>query len=498
MNKTPHILSSLPFESIVDKLGEEVLLIDRQATIIYANRIAIKNLVQKKSDLVGQSILKFFKNKISKKKWQVEHFDKISNSREPLRMTIDRIAKKNKRQTIDVTAMPLSARNRDYIVTIARDVTSQIAIERELFESKERYRLLSDQACDGIFTLDLNGYVLYTNPAAKNLIRIPASDKSAKHFLRFIETNSKRKAQAYFEKLIKGKQFVLEELYVVNGFGKVIPMEFAASPNYKNGKIFQFVVICRDISKRKKLEGLLHESDKRRTLNQFIAGTTQEILGPLKGLNDTACRLVKKYQDRPFEYVGYNEFKALLQTLRTMSDQIKYCYTTTNTLVKINKKRVGLHSGCCCFHDVLPDVIRSVEHQLTVNNIKLKTRIASGLPLLAIDSMNCCQILNCILTNAAQSIVREGTIELKASFGKAKENIVVTCKDNGVGISKENLNRVFDPFFTTKYRGLEKSSGLGLAIVYSLVKSAKGNIFIESSMKKGTLVKLIFPVCQMK
>ena len=71
--------------------------------------------------------------------------------------------------------------------------------------------------------------------------------------------------------------------------------------------------------------------------------------------------------------------------------------------------------------------------------------------------------------------------------------ITVDIEDSGVGIPQENLARIFEPFFTTKHFGVEKRSGLGLSIVYSLVQSAGGDIEIQSSLRKGTFVRVLLP-----
>jgi signal transduction histidine kinase len=62
--------------------------------------------------------------------------------------------------------------------------------------------------------------------------------------------------------------------------------------------------------------------------------------------------------------------------------------------------------------------------------------------------------------------------------------------DTGMGIEKENINKIFQPFYTTK----RKKTGLGLSIVKNLVEQIKGDIFVESSMGVGTKFRLIFPV----
>jgi len=76
-----------------------------------------------------------------------------------------------------------------------------------------------------------------------------------------------------------------------------------------------------------------------------------------------------------------------------------------------------------------------------------------------------------------------------------KDNMVrIECRDEGVGIPQENLSRVFEPFFTTKHRGLEKSSGLGLAIVYSIVSSYRGEVVVKSDLRKGTTLTILLPL----
>jgi CheY-like chemotaxis protein len=70
--------------------------------------------------------------------------------------------------------------------------------------------------------------------------------------------------------------------------------------------------------------------------------------------------------------------------------------------------------------------------------------------------------------------------------------VKVEVSDTGVGIPPENIDRIFDPFFTTKEVG--KGSGLGLAMVYGILKNAGGYVFVESTPSKGTTFKLLFRV----
>ena len=70
----------------------------------------------------------------------------------------------------------------------------------------------------------------------------------------------------------------------------------------------------------------------------------------------------------------------------------------------------------------------------------------------------------------------------------------VIIQDNGIGIPRENIDKVFDPYFSTKKKFAQKGLGLGLTICYSIIKKHEGHIEVESKEGKGTLVTLYLPV----
>ena len=95
-----------------------------------------------------------------------------------------------------------------------------------------------------------------------------------------------------------------------------------------------------------------------------------------------------------------------------------------------------------------------------------------------------------LLNNAVDAIVKDGWIEIKTSMDDS--HIVIRIRDNGPGISEENLKRVFDPFFTTKATGA--GTGLGLSIIYGIVESMKGAINLESKKGEGTTAIVRLPI----
>ncbi|MDY0382702.1 MAG: ATP-binding protein, partial [Atribacterota bacterium] len=83
----------------------------------------------------------------------------------------------------------------------------------------------------------------------------------------------------------------------------------------------------------------------------------------------------------------------------------------------------------------------------------------------------------------------EIAISLKSTLYRDQEAVLISIKDNGAGISEEELAHIFDPFFTTRSQG----TGLGLSIAYNIIEMHQGTIAIESAPGQGTLVKIFIP-----
>jgi signal transduction histidine kinase len=137
---------------------------------------------------------------------------------------------------------------------------------------------------------------------------------------------------------------------------------------------------------------------------------------------------------------------------------------------------------------------KSMESILRPDEIHLEfiSNIENPIAWIDQDQMN--QVLTNLMKNAVEAMNDSGHIKLILSGNEDKVNIEVN--DNGSGISQENMNKIFTPFFTTK--GVGKGTGLGLPLIYGIVKMHKGNITVTSNSdsKKGgtgTTFKIVIP-----
>ena len=480
---------------MVDQIGDEVLVSDEQARIVFVNDATVKGLGYAKKNILYRPVTDFFQEKITLRQWQRMYFARIKKEKKPISYVVNRIVKAKKVRTIQVTAVYMSYKSEDYVLTVGRDITEQLAFQAKLKASEDRYRILSEQAAEGILMVNLKGIILYANKAAANMFKVSPSKIAGTHFENYIDAVSISKVLECFKKVRSGVPSMCGDLSIKGKNGKIIPSEFMASPVFIGKRVVQAHVIFRDMRQRKEIETLMRESEKMKALQNFVTGTTREIQQPLKGLMDRSQSLIDKYKNRQFEYIGYKEFSDIMKTLRTMNDQMKYCFDTTDRIVSLNRRKTKLADRQCAVNSVIREAVGMLKHSLEVSDIVLKLKLSSRLPHVAIGPLDLGQVVNNVLTNAVQSLPGGGgKIQITTKYQKAMNCVRIDCRDDGVGIPKEVLDHVFEPFFTTKLRGLEKSSGLGLSIVYSIIKTHQGEITVKSDFRKGTFVTILLPV----
>jgi len=501
-SKTPSLIPEKEldlFHYLVDHIGEEVIITDKEARIVFVNKAAVRGFGYTKKSILSRRLTDFLEDKVSVNQWHNIYFSPVQKKKKPVSYTIKRVVKGGKIRTIQMTVVYMLYKSKHYVVSVGRDITEQSVFEGKLKESEDRYRLLSEQAADGILMIDPDGITLYANKAAGQMFKTTPEKLVGGHFESHVDEPNIPMLWEYFKKVRSGTPIINSKLEIKDKKGKLVPAEFTASPIFRNGKVVQIHVIFRDISEKQEMETLIRESEKMEAFQNFIAGTTQEIQLPLKGLLDHSKGLIDRYKDRNYEYIGYKEFQDIMKTLQTMNDQVKYCFDTTDRLNSLNRRKARLEKSHCSANHIIHEAVNMLKHPLEVSDIHLKLKLNLKLPYVAISSLDLSQALNNIITNAVQSLPDGGgKIEIKTTYQKGENTVRIDCQDDGVGIPRDVLTRVFDPFFTTKPRGLEKNSGLGLYIVHSIMKSNQGEVFVKSNFRSGTLVTIVLPVFKPK
>lgn len=489
---TSEEMSLLQF--LVNGSRDEIIIVDEEGNILYLNDAAAQGFGYPPHDCLSKKLYSFMEQTITPRIWKQQYIGKVKKSKHPTVFMINRKNRKGKLQTLEVSVSFFPLQNGTYFLSIGKNITHQIDLLKKLRDSESFYRQVCEQSSDAICTLSLDGKIIYANKAAEDIVKAKLSKDKITHFSQYIEPESGDRVKTLFNKVKAGERVAFEKARIIDKNGKVITIEMTSFPVYKSGKVSQIHCIFRDIGKRLQLENIVLESQKMKAVQLFISGTTHEIQNPLQGLLTRAQILIDKYGDRSFEYIGYNEFKNIIQALITMRDQIKYCCDTNSRLMDISQRKIKLtHSTSCDVNAMIRETVVMFEHELKMMDITLKMKLSQNVPCVAMSRIDLNQIFVNIFTNAIQSMLGGSEITVRTKYLKKEHKVQIDCQDQGIGISKDILPRVFEPFFTTKQRGLKKNAGLGLSIVYSIVKAAKGNIRIASNEKRGTTVQIFLP-----
>ena len=132
-----------------------------------------------------------------------------------------------------------------------------------------------------------------------------------------------------------------------------------------------------------------------------------------------------------------------------------------------------------------------VGNQINLENVRLEKNLDPDLPRVLADFDKIQQVMINIILNAIQAMPDGGNLTVTTSFVKntkigdsRKDAVRIDIQDTGIGIPKENLNKLFNPFFTTKEKG--KGVGLGLSVVHGIIGKHQGRIDVESELNVGT------------
>jgi two-component system sensor histidine kinase PilS (NtrC family) len=207
------------------------------------------------------------------------------------------------------------------------------------------------------------------------------------------------------------------------------------------------------------------------TVGQLAAGIAHEIRNPLASLSGSIQLLKSESQLSP-------QSDKLMRIVLRETDRLDHLASSFLTYAKpseLSLEEVNLAK-------VFEEVVALVKNSKDFNHHKVQLGIQVDPSLQCkCDPRQLRQILWNLILNAIQAISTHGEVMISAF--QDDEKIKISVKDSGEGISEEVKKRVFDPFYTTKAGG----SGLGLALVYQMVKNHGGTLGVESRVGEGSL-----------
>ena len=268
----------------------------------------------------------------------------------------------------------------------------------------------------------------------------------------------------------------------------------------QTGEIVRVIEIWRDITEElsSRWEGRVKEmkanlrklvqEDRMISLGKLVASSVHEINNPIQGLltfSHLMHEILEEGEPSP------DDLKKFRDHLSLMSSELERCGNIISGLLSFSRQ-TEIEYKDVDLNEVLEQVIKLTHHKIEIQDIQLDMKLFST-PLIINGHLN--QLQQCFLNlifNAIEAMPKGGELSVVSDLDRAHKNALVKIQDTGHGIPEENLENIFDPFFTTKEEG--EGTGMGLSIVYGVVKNHRGNIRAQSQVGKGTSSFLSFPI----
>ena len=253
----------------------------------------------------------------------------------------------------------------------------------------------------------------------------------------------------------------------------------------ENGRIHQLVDLARDITQEIIARSQMLHDDKITSLVKLSASVVHEINNPLTGILNFVKLMQTMIDGGDLSKDDLEEMRNYLSMVhdettrvsRTLSNLVAFSHKSKPKLQPVN------------INVVIVETISLIGNQMRLQNIAVKHHLDKDLHLVLGDKGQLKQVLVNLVLNAQEAMPQGGTLTLETK--NIRRDVLIKVSDTGKGIPKENISHIFEPFFTTKKACA--GAGLGLSVVYGIVKDLKGTIKVDSVLDQGTTFTIRLP-----
>ena len=383
----------------------------------------------------------------------------------------------------------------DRFFAFLRDITERKRSEEALKESEEKFRLIFDNASDGILLTDTES--MKFEMGNRKIFEMLGYSEEEILRLRVLDIHPEKDLPyvlAEFQKGATGEINMATDIPMKRKDGSVFFADIATSLITFHGKQFQ-MGIFRDLTRERILQKQLQTAQKMEAVGTLAGGIAHDFNNALTGI------------------MGFGELMRLRLAGDSRSaadlDEILHCAeraaTLTRQLLTFARRQV-IEPVNLNLSTLVADLMKFID-KVMGERIEIKTSLEKNVPTIYADPgqieqvvMNLCLNARDAMPEGGRLVVETGDVYLEEEYVRRNPYMrtggyaLLTVSDTGVGMDEKTRERVFEPFFTTK--GPDKGTGLGLAMVYGIVKQHGGFIHLYSEPGKGTAFKVYFPAIE--
>ncbi|MEA2104701.1 MAG: ATP-binding protein [Candidatus Cloacimonadota bacterium] len=343
-------------------------------------------------------------------------------------------------------------------------------IERELLETEYRFRGIFESTNDCIIILNENFDIQYINGSAVEYFgKLKGENLNGlRHEFSPLTQDWKDNIRNVFRDGIKTQ---ISSSKMIRGEKIYFETEFTPI-NDTDGNTDTVTIIYKDITKIKKLQQELLNSEKMVTAGKMAAGFANEVGNRLASASTSAqlCMSTLSTSEVSSSPSRMTKHLQLInRNLNTSTDILKLLVSFTKPMLK-DLQIVDLNK-------IIKLVIADLHDEIKAKNISIE--FVPKVSKIKTDRERMLELFENILLNAIQASSQNQKIQIQTKI--EEEIAIIEIHDNGCGISAENMDEIFEPFYTTK----ENATGMGLATCQQIVTEHGGSIYVQNNQDKG-------------
>ena len=368
------------------------------------------------------------------------------------------------------------------LLGITRDITERKRADEALRESERNYRMLFQQATEGIVVTDASGRFLEVNPALCSMVGYSREELMPMCVMDFVLPEEQTRVGPEIERLASG-DVVASEWRGLKKDGTVFVVEVSAK-RLDDGRILAFV---RDVTERTTLQARLLHAQTMESIGRLAGGVAHDfnnLLTVITGMADLVASSLPESDPRRDD----------VEEIRTAGERAA---ALTRQLLAVSRRQI-LKPEVLNLSTVISGMLPMLS-RLLGEQIQLEASLPERIGSVRADPGQIAQVILNLAVNARDAMPDGGVLTIAArdvepdreSSAGAQPIVMLEIADSGVGIDSAVRDRIFEPFFTTKDVG--RGTGLGLSTVYGIVQQSGGTITVDSARGRGTTFQISFP-----